>query len=526
MLCFVFTNFFHFLLKTKQSGIKLKNIFAVVLYINYIFYRKMSNFTQEKLVKINEMASNYSTILELFGELFNKIEACKSIAGADEILKKLVLVQNCIPTIVVWGAQSSGKSSLLKKLYGLESLSLQIKEGLGTLCPIEFRFKKNLEKQTCVFQPYTGESVSFNTINEVMEHSNIYRDDPRIFECTIIITAKHLFDFRIIDLPGCVVGKERYFDTLKEKYLTKHQTVIVHVRKAIDDTKVDISSKYLNNINTTKITVLTHADMLLADFRKIQYIKDYITDENIYRLAICSDKENELEIIDAIKNHVSMVNTKIIVGTSNLTKVLLSELQTRTGDMTKHIQKLTKESYEAINAELDNIGRNLPNFNDVCFNFKKTKDSDTQDVFHKCGTEYARDFNIAKDKLNVNIIKNIIKEIVPDVSLLSSELSTGSRRKIKGTEESDAIVKKYLKIAKDKLFSNVVRQYINEYGKVIQKSTLKVFISNFKPCTENIELKIKKNISLIISPYYLSISPLSKSTTLTFSRASSCASSG
>ncbi len=65
----------------------MKNIFVVVLYINYIFYHKMSNFTQEKLVKINEMAYNYSTILGLFGELFNKIEACKSIAGVDEILK-------------------------------------------------------------------------------------------------------------------------------------------------------------------------------------------------------------------------------------------------------------------------------------------------------------------------------------------------------------------------------------------------------------------------------------------------------
>ncbi len=127
------------------------------------------------------------------------------------------------------------KKFIVKKLYNFDSLSLQIKEGLGTLFAIEFRIKKNLDKATYVFQPYDGESTTFSTINEVMSYSNIYRDDPRIFECTIIITTKHNFDFRIVDLPGCVVGKEKYFEQIKEKYLMRKQTVIVHVRKATDN---------------------------------------------------------------------------------------------------------------------------------------------------------------------------------------------------------------------------------------------------------------------------------------------------
>lgn len=207
-----------------------------------------------------------------------------------EIKKHLSLSENfsldfetSIPTLVVVGDQSSGKSSVLSVLA---CIVLCMGEGQTTSFPLELRFRKGLieSKRLQFFQE--GRVVTDKEFNPqdlldcqnmVMERIRETRFNPnqelvKFFEERIVITltGKDYDDFTLIDLPG-LCQEEYAFDKNPEKVrqmirreITKPNAIILHVINSCIDMANIQSHLLCNEVDPKKerrISIFTKIDI-------------------------------------------------------------------------------------------------------------------------------------------------------------------------------------------------------------------------------------------------------------------------
>lgn len=478
------------------------NYIKSTMYLHMSLKRKIDE-SEDKTVNKKQKTIpelNYPEILKLLSHVDNSItEYLKIFYNADsfDLKTKLTSTKNSIPRIVVWGSQSVGKSSILKKMF---SVDLQCGTGTVTKCPIEIRVGPMYQEQKF----YVEKNQFRQECKNIQEAQNLIASHGIQFNKDYKIIAEFLFNeaLVIVDLPGFIEGHDYYFQWLKQNYLNKPETVIIHILRGDCDPKPDVSIRYIANLDNKKITVLTNTDMWIGKPDKLGYLAHHLLMSN--DIALVNNQSDEIKLLDEFKEIELLKNFKgkLTLGSDRLKSEIFENLRNKITEQLPHIKNLITEILNAFDKEFQRIGYVKPGMNDECYSFKRQIRDALHKEFNECGHDLAKQLTQLETRLSPNNIYSLIHECVPDVNTLAQQMSSGSRRKVKGSEGWDEVIKKYITDLVKKTQNKITDTYINDYFEklhtVLDQSLINIQIrpSAFK-VRDNFIIKNKEIIQLI-----------------------------
>ncbi|XP_045821719.1 putative dynamin-related protein 4A [Trifolium pratense] len=206
-------------------------------------------------------------------------ESSLSLVHVEKALRRLNITKEegiQLPTIVVVGDQSSGKSSILESLSGI---SLPRGQGICTRVPLVMRLQNHplplphpellLEfNGKTVFTDETHVSDAINiAIEEIAGSAKGISNTP----LTLVVKKNGVPDLTIVDLPGItrvpVKGQpDNIYDQIKDiilEYITPEESIILNVLPATVDFTTCESIRMSQNVDKTgsrTLAVVTKAD--------------------------------------------------------------------------------------------------------------------------------------------------------------------------------------------------------------------------------------------------------------------------
>ena len=203
-------------------------------------------------------------------------EKIRPVLDALENLRRLNIAKEGIqlPTIVVVGDQSSGKSSVLESLAGI---SLPRGQGICTRVPLVMRLQNHLLPQPELVLEYNGKQVSTDeenvsdAINTATEELAGTAKGISNTPLTLIVKKNGVPDLTMVDLPGItrvpVHGQpDNIYDQIKDiimEYITPEESIILNVLSATVDFSTCESirmSQTVDKIGLRTLAVVTKAD--------------------------------------------------------------------------------------------------------------------------------------------------------------------------------------------------------------------------------------------------------------------------
>ena len=245
---------------------------------------------EDKRLKYEEMS--HEKQMEYLMQLSNLVKQYSN-NNDSEITQSLNEIVDDIPTLVVVGDQSSGKSSTLNNLFKLE---ITVNDDMTTKCPIEFIGTPDTEtNEFNIINFENGTTDSYTTFEEAQQeidkHDNIINVKLEWkFKCD-----KYM---RIIDLPGCnnESDVQTHFSNYVDLYIRGHpQTIVLCVTKGDDDQRNLNFRPFLKGIDNTLIHIMTYVDNVGRDMvnqkSKLEtYSKHY---DKVFMIANHPDWEDE-----------------------------------------------------------------------------------------------------------------------------------------------------------------------------------------------------------------------------------------
>lgn len=288
---------------------------------------------------------DYYKILKLMSRLSNIVIDC-AVPEREQYISVFNEFKEAIPGLVVWGSQSTGKTSLLRRMFSV--MSQKISKDLATRCPIELKKSIFYTENKVYFVDSNGKEGTFNSTkddnyitNTIMTIENYMHTHPEShLNGKIVVEMESASDnLIVIDLPGCVRDNPEYFSKLKNTYLKKTGNIIIYVARGDIDPSSDMSLDYLKDVTNDKICVLTHTDFWKFDSEKI-YLEKYKSIFN--NIFLVNNKENELEILDGYNN--------VKIGTQSLLD-----------EMNKTIKQKIFDSLSIFGAKIDILEKKTKN---------------------------------------------------------------------------------------------------------------------------------------------------------------------
>lgn len=446
--------------------------------------QKASNdFTPEKYT---EILSSLTSLSDSISEITHNSNQMDS-----SIVNELNNCRNKIPTIVTFGSQSSGKSALLNKLF--PGLNLKSCNGIGTKCPIEIHagpsykneiIVKNIQDQS--EQQVTNLSEAEKLVDNITHQNSIQKNGK------IIYRAYNLTDIVIIDLPGCAnfEGYNSYFDHIKNEYLMKPETVILHVVIGTQDPDTDMSTMFLPT-NNKIIKVLTHTDFWKEDEKKMEYLHFFDKKFNC-PFAIVNNKENESEIIN--KFEIGELKNELIKGSSNLMAIITREHQEKIHKFIPEFKNCIFKANNLIEHKLELIGWKVPDMRQVVGEFRVFMSKLIEKEFDD-GSKLANKLSAIKDEFTVEQMRKF-HQYIPDCDKLAIELQKGTLNQIAGTEGWHNLVQKQIEILIQKARDEIIINYVKQYCEILKNQAIVILNHGYKPCTnlaiDNIIINLEK----------------------------------
>ncbi|CAK8578619.1 unnamed protein product [Lathyrus sativus] len=203
-------------------------------------------------------------------------EKIRPVLDALENLRRLNIGKEGIqlPTIVVVGDQSSGKSSVLESLAGI---SLPRGQGICTRVPLVMRLQNHPLPQPELILEYNGKNVSTDeasvshAINTATEELAGTAKGISNTPLTLIVKKNGVPDLTMVDLPGItrvpVHGQpDNIYDQIKDiimEYITPEESIILNVLSATVDFTTCESIRMSQTVDKTglrTLAVVTKAD--------------------------------------------------------------------------------------------------------------------------------------------------------------------------------------------------------------------------------------------------------------------------
>ncbi|GMH13071.1 hypothetical protein Nepgr_014912 [Nepenthes gracilis] len=179
-----------------------------------------------------------------------------------------------LPTIVVVGDQSSGKSSVLESLA---EISLPRGQGICTRVPLIMRLQNHSDPQPELFLEYNGDTVETDEAHVAEAIDSATQDIAGTAKgisnvpLTLVVKKSGVPDLTMVDLPGItrvpVHGQpqdiyEQIRDTIME-YITPEESIILNVLSATVDFSTCESIRMSQTVDKTgqrTLAVVTKAD--------------------------------------------------------------------------------------------------------------------------------------------------------------------------------------------------------------------------------------------------------------------------
>nr|XP_043620144.1 dynamin-related protein 4C-like [Erigeron canadensis] len=175
-------------------------------------------------------------------------EVIRPLRDTVHTLVCMNVIEECIyiPTIVVIGDQSSGKSSLIESLTGI---SLPHGEGICTRVPLIMKLQHHIDPVSQFIQlEYFGNSVPVDQTSNISEAVNLATEkiagNQKMISgvpLTLVVKQNSVPDLTIIDLPGIPINDQsensyhKKIDDIIEKYIGPEGTIILNVVSATAD---------------------------------------------------------------------------------------------------------------------------------------------------------------------------------------------------------------------------------------------------------------------------------------------------
>ena len=182
-----------------------------------------------------------------------------------------------LPQIVSVGGQSSGKTSVMESLVGIDFLPKGT--GVVTRCPIVIRLRKLPKGESKAFCNFDGDSKMYYNFNEVRE--KIQSETNRIAgkngvsttPITITVHAANVVELSLIDLPGLIkvtlpnqpANMKENLRTIVKKYITPGNTILLAIMPAGADIATSDALETTRSVDPKgerTIGVLTKVDLM------------------------------------------------------------------------------------------------------------------------------------------------------------------------------------------------------------------------------------------------------------------------
>lgn len=404
------------------------------------------------------------------------------------------MIDNMIPTIVVIGDQSSGKSSLISAIAGISS---PIGSNRTTSCRCEIRLRKGDEsKKIWVEDNYGNEVYRENYTDEsfVNIHNKVIADSTsknvifnRDYKIVLEIKSLTTNDMTLIDLPGLIYGntdeqknEQKAVVDMVLEYIFKPNSIIVHVISVADDISTRISRDACNKIDPQRlrtITVLTKADKakITSEARAfaLEEVKDIYTGIFVQMREAINDTwvditENKEETIWKTNEWTNFQKqyTNIHYGRKNFRKILSDKLE----------EMVRKETYRIVN----NLEMIVKKLDEKLTNELGRHPEKTYQIFTKWNNSISNKIenylNNSKFRIDIKDLYTQLNNIIPDNYPLSLK--------------DDIISKEIEEIRGDSIpfitgCSDILRKYINESVQYISHDIYN-WVDNFVGKFENL----------------------------------------
>ncbi|CAL9004560.1 unnamed protein product [Prunus brigantina] len=201
----------------------------------------------------------------------------RPMLDAIDKLRVLMVMEEGIqlPTIVVVGDQSSGKSSVLESLAGI---SLPRGQGICTRVPLVMRLQHHSDPKPELSLEYNGrveQTDEENISEDIVNATNLIAGDKKGISdtpLTLLVKKNGVPDLTMVDLPGItrvpVHGQpENIYDQIKDmiiKYIKPDESIILNVLSASTDFSTCESISMSRSVDKTgerTLAVVTKVDM-------------------------------------------------------------------------------------------------------------------------------------------------------------------------------------------------------------------------------------------------------------------------
>jgi GTP-binding protein EngB required for normal cell division len=283
----------------------------------------------DKILGFDKTVGSGKTLGELI-DISKKVNGILKNIGLDKTIQ--------LPKIVVNGTQSSGKSSLLNKIIGLNIFPTGT--NMTTRTPIELFLKKginnnyNITFYKCVDGKeyeefkivYDVDKINFDEIqNKIMEITNsltLGTNNISFNSIIINIESDRIDDFSLVDLPG-IIAVAKYnkgqsheiiaqIKQLIKYYLERPKTIVCTVVQSKLDLETDLGIGLIRDIVSTSgtslyqtIGVLTKPDLLEKDTDLSDILSDEIDEAlkmNHGYYVVNNKTSDEVEYFKSYKN--------------------------------------------------------------------------------------------------------------------------------------------------------------------------------------------------------------------------------
>ncbi|KAH7862586.1 hypothetical protein Vadar_006815 [Vaccinium darrowii] len=345
--------------------------------------------------------------------MFSFNERIRPLLDAVDKLRHLKVAQEGIqlPTIVVVGDQSSGKSSVLESLAGI---SLPRGQGICTRVPLIMRLQRHQDPQPELHLEYHGkvvptddthiaEAIVFAT-NEIAGNGKGISNTP----LTLVVKKRGVPDLTMVDLPGItrvpVHGQpEDIYEQISEiimEYIKPEESIILNVLSATVDFPTCESIRMSQRVDKTgerTLAVVTKADKAPEGLLE----KVTADDVNIGLGYVCvrnrigeeSYEEARVEEASLFQTHplLSKID-KSLVGVPVLAQKLV---QIQATIISKCLPDIVRKINEKLNSNISELSRMPQNLSSVT----------------EAMTEFMRIIGFSKESLRKILLRGQFEEL-------------------------------------------------------------------------------------------------------------------
>jgi dynamin 1-like protein len=263
-----------------------------------------------------------------------------------------------LPRIAVIGAQSSGKSSVLESIVGIDFLPRGT--GIVTRCPLILQLiYENIKEAYATFEHRAKEEYKdFNEVRkEIIERTKeLAGEGKKIVNAPIYLNiySQDVPTLTLIDLPGFTKltmdnqekGMSEEIEKLVMKYIKKDNTIILAISPANNDIANSDGLTFANKVDPERkrtFGVMTKIDIMDKGTNALDYLsgKEYHLEQGFIGVKCRSQEDNDNgksikialeEELEFFANHPIYKDIAEQQGTSMLAKKLSMILS-------KHIEK-------------------------------------------------------------------------------------------------------------------------------------------------------------------------------------------